>query len=477
MNGAFVTSALTSIANHSRLRHMLARRVDDYIYQKIVDEDKRDLVSVRLRKYQFLSGLLARVRRNIERGYVSKQVMKRVIDAFVGNCLLPNPERTRAMEAFHRQRGEYPPTFIVLSPTQRCNLNCAGCYAASTSHTPATLKYGVVERVLNEVHDSFGSRFATISGGEPFLYGDGGRTLFDIFAKFSDMFFLVYTNGTLIEREIAEGLAELGNVTPAISVEGFEKETDARRGKGVFKKIMAACEHLRQAGVPFGISVTATAHNTDLLLGDEFYRFFFEEQGAVYMWQFQFMPIGRGKDSLALMVTPEQRLRLFRKWEQLLAEKKYPVADFWNSGTLSRGCIAYGRSGGYVYVDWNGNILPCVFVPYYVDNVHRLFEQGRPLADGLFSNFMKNGRRWQMEYGLSHPACPGNWLMPCSIRDHYGAFRDTVLTEEVRPEDDNAREALASPEYRDVLENYDKELDRLTSQVWEREYTQASLAM
>jgi MoaA/NifB/PqqE/SkfB family radical SAM enzyme len=38
------------------------------------------------------------------------------------------------------------------------------------------------------------------------------------------MYFLFFTNGTLITKEVAEKLAQLGNVTPAISVEGFEKE-------------------------------------------------------------------------------------------------------------------------------------------------------------------------------------------------------------------------------------------------------------
>jgi RNA polymerase-binding protein DksA len=72
--------------------------------------------------------------------------------------------------------------------------------------------------------------------------------------------------------------------------------------------------------VPFGISATATSKNADLLLTDEFYDFYFKEQGASYMWQFQIMPIGRGKDELELMVSPEKRLQLFRKWEKLLAE-------------------------------------------------------------------------------------------------------------------------------------------------------------
>lgn len=123
-------------------------------------------------------------------------------------------------------------------------------------------------------------------------------TLLDIFEKYNDMFFLVYTNGTLITPEIAKRLEKAGNATPAISVEGFEKETDERRGKGVFKKVLNSFSNLREARVPFGISVTATSENVDLLLTDEFYAFYFEDQGVIYMWQFQLMPIGRGNEYL-----------------------------------------------------------------------------------------------------------------------------------------------------------------------------------
>ncbi len=128
-----------------------------------------------------------------------------------------------------------------------------------------------------------GGRFITISGGEPFVYKSEGKTLLDIYKKYDDMVFLVYTNGIVINEEVAQRLAESANVTPSISVEGFEEETDQRRGAGTFKKNLRAFEHLREVGVPFGISVTATSKNIDVLLGDEFYDFYFEEQGASYM--------------------------------------------------------------------------------------------------------------------------------------------------------------------------------------------------
>jgi len=471
MKTAIVSSTLIKIINNGVMRKILAKKVDNYIYKSIVEEDGEDIKEVRNKRYQFLSAMLACVIRNIDKGYVSTQFLKKIVTVLVeDNFIRYSESSSQSIDKFKDKYGELPPSFIVFSPTQKCNLECIGCYAASGVNTPATIPYPYVDRVVGEVHDLFGGRFITISGGEPFTYKSEGKTLLDIFQKYNDMFFMVYTNGTLISEEVAGKLAHSANVTPAISVEGFEKETDQRRGQGTFKKILKAFENLRKAGVPFGISATATSKNADLLLTDEFYDFYFKEQGASYMWQFQMMPIGRGKDELELMVSPEKRLQLFRKWEKLLAEKKYCLADFWNSGMLTRGCIAYGRGGGYFYVDWHGNVTPCAFIPYYVDNIYDLYNNGRTLSDALFSDFMKNGRKWQLGYGLENRHKPGNWLMPCSIRDHYEIFRNSVLTENAKPEDRTAQEALESKEYFEVLQKYDRELQSLTEKIWENEY-------
>ena len=152
----------------------------------------------------------------------------------------------------------------------------------------------------------------------------------------------------------------------------------------------------------------------------------------------------------------------------------YSVADFWNSGVLSNGCIAYGRRGGYFYIDWNGNIMPCVFVPYYVDNVYDLYNHGKSLVDALFSDLMKNGRKWQKEmgHGYDHPDNPNNWLMPCSIRDHYENFYHKILTEDARGESEEAEESRNDNEYYRRLVEYDEKLEELTKDIWENEYMQ-----
>jgi len=381
------------------------------------------------------------------------------------------------IEAYHRERDKFslkygiqPPSFLVISPTQRCNLQCTNCYANSDSKTVPHLSYEVLDRIVKDFRDETGGRFIVLSGGEPLLYRDGDKTLFDLFQKYNDIFFMFYTNGTLINKEMAGKLHQLGNAIPAISVEGFEKETDnKKRTRCSIKKFFRhlKSEEYRSAIYNFGY---CKQRKHRCLLSDEFYKFYFDEQGASFMWLFHVMPIGRGKAAFEAMPTPEARLKLYRKWEQLIKERKYPVGDFWNSGVLTDGCIAYGRMGGYCYIDWNGDIMPCVFVPYTVDNINRIYAEGKTLWDALNSDFMKNGREWQNKTQLENRKNPNNLLMPCSIRDHYKNFKENIITSDTKGSDSIADEILHDPEYYENLVKYDEELSKMTEPVWEEEY-------
>lgn len=448
-------------------REAIVKKFKERLYTGIMEEHKDSLKEVNVKKYQFLAAMLESFKRNLNKGYINPQVTERIIDTLVRFGFADKSIMRDKVESFREKYGILPPSFLVFSPTQKCNLRCTGCYASSAENCP-TLNFETVDKICDEVYNEWGNRFMTISGGEPLLYSDNGKTLFDIWEKYHDMFFLFYTNGTLINEERAKKLAELGNVTPAISIEGFEKETDERRGKGVYQKTLKAFENLRKAGVPFGVSVTATQKNIDILLDDKFYDFVFKEQGASYMWMFQLMPIGQAKDAKDLMILPEHRVKLYEKWKYLLKEKQYCIADFWNSGVLSDGCIAYGRKGGYLYIDWNGNITPCAFIPYYQDNIKDLHSKGQKLAHALFSPMFVNGRKWQEEFGLKNKKNPKNWMMPCSIRDHFHNFKHNILCG--KGEDAIAEQAIHSEEYEKTLKDFDEELEKLTLPVWKKEY-------
>jgi MoaA/NifB/PqqE/SkfB family radical SAM enzyme len=298
------------------------------------------------------------------------------------------------------------------------------------------------------------------------MWNDGGKGIIDIAEAHRDMFFMVYTNGLLIDEDKLKRLMDTANLNPAISVEGFEDLTDKRRGKGAYKKIMSRFEMMRKYGFPFGLSVTTTKNNIDLLMNDPFYEYWFDTVGIMYMWMFQYMPIGRAKDVTELMLSPAERVSLLKEWEHLLFDKSYFVADFWNSGSASDGCVAYGRRGGYFHVNWKGNISPCVFVPYWKDNINELYSSGKTIMDAIFSDYFKRGREWQKGQGCFTPGAR-NHFAPCSMRDNYHDFRTKILTDDVHPDDKNAEEALLDPAYYQRLNEFDKELWKLTYPMWQ----------
>ncbi|MGC8746199.1 MAG: radical SAM/SPASM domain-containing protein [Candidatus Saccharicenans sp.] len=414
---------------------------------------------------QYVINLMHQGLMNIDRGIISKDYLKKVAET-LGRGIWGESSRSReAAQKYFEKYGIKPPSFCTISPTQKCNLNCAGCYAASNARSLASLPYWIVERLVKEMRDIIGASFIVISGGEPFMWKDGEKGLLTLAEEFNDMFFLVYTNGTLLDDQTSKRLLELGNITPAISVEGYEAETDHRRGKGIYQKIMNNIDNLKKYGVGFGVSVTATKENLPVLLEDKFYEYWFDEVGATYMWMFHLMPIGRARETMHLVLSPEERVQLLTKWEKLLFKRGYFIGDFWNSGAASRGCIAYGRTNGYFYVDWNGNIMPCVFVPYYKDNLFELYKNGRTIDEALMSDFFKRGRQWQEEYGyLSSP--PGNFFAPCSIRDNHKYFREKILTPDIKPEDEHAKAALEDPEYYQKMAEFDEKIHQLTEPMW-----------
>lgn len=459
------------------LRHIVMKEIEKHVIAQMKSTaDPHWLEKVQQDKEDMARAIIASADRALERRQISKHVLTKLVRAFLANMILQQDEKaTAAMEAFKRRHeGQFPPATMVISPTSVCNLKCIGCYASSRT-TGNRLEWEVFNRIVREAKDLWGLRFFTISGGEPLAYRSQGKTLLDMVQEHSDCFFMMYTNGTLIDEKMAERIAEAGNLTPAISVEGFRELTDERRGAGVFDKILRAMANLRQVGVPFGISLTATRRNAEEILSDEFIRFFFDEQQVVFGWLFQYMPIGRSF-TLDLLITPQQRLEMWQRTWKIIRDRKIMMADLWNCGTVTNGCIAAGQNGGcgYLYIDWNGGVMPCTFVPYAAANLHEIYRGGGTLDDIYELPYFRAIRQWQREYSMGRDDDReyGNLLIPCSLRDHYDSGRRMIDTYQADPEDQSAAEALADDEYYRGMITYDRDLRKLFDPIWEREYVQ-----
>ena len=320
-------------------------------------------------------------------------VRRRLFENFVINgSLIGSPRQIKTSE----KENCNVPWAILMDPTSACNLHCIGCWAADYGNR--------MNMSLEQMNDivrqgkEMGTYFYIFSGGEPLVRK---KDVLLLCAAHPDCAFLSFTNGTLIDEEFADQMLRVQNFVPAISVEGFEDATDARRGSGTYQAVVKAMEILKRKKLPFGISCCYTRQNAEII-GSEAY---FDEMirlGAKFMWLFTYMPVGKNAVP-ELMVTPEQRAYMYRKIREYRKTKPIFTMDFWNDGEFVGGCIAGGRS--YLHINANGDIEPCAFIHYSDSNI-----KTKTLLEAYQSPLF-------MQYRNGQPFNQ-NHLRPCPLLDN-----------------------------------------------------------
>ncbi len=386
-----------------------------------------------------LGELFLRIGRSLSPSYRRKIARNLIYNEFI-----PGYRQRRASGT----EGNWVPSFFVMSPTMRCNLSCRGCYSGLYDKNEV-LPYEEMDRLLSEA-SSLGISFVVISGGEPYLMSD---TLFRLFAKHDEMFFLTYTNGTFLDEALCRQLARLGNVAPAISVEGFDAETEERRGPGVYGKVLKAMDILRSQGVLFGFSATATSRNIDTIASERFVRFYMEK-GALFGWYFQFLPVGKDP-ALDLAPSPDQRVEMGRRVARLRNELPIFLGDFWNDGPAVAGCLAGGKN--YLHILSNGNVEPCVFCHFSSDNI-----KGKSLLEVSNSPFFKAIRK-EFPYNET-----GNLLRPCMIIDNPQVLRKLVEQYVIPAGHSHADAVIRDPRFIAWTDRYAARMAELTEPLWEQ---------
>lgn len=219
--------------------------------------------------------------------------------------------------------------------------------------------------------------------------------------KHNDCVFSVFTNGTLIDDAFADEMLRVGNFAPAISVKGFEKETDARRGKGTYQAVLRAMEILQRKRLPFGFSACYHRNNTNTI-GSEAFFDHMVDRGCKFGWLCTYIPVGR--DAVPdLIVTAEQQEFMDRKVREYRRTKPIFAVDFWNDGEYVGGCIAGGRC--YLHISAAGDVEPCAFIHYSNANI-RDVSLLEALKSPLFTQYRNN------------QPFNGNHLRPCPLLDN-----------------------------------------------------------
>lgn len=164
--------AVNTIINNRMLRHAVSSQLDKFIYNRVVVEKTTDIPLADIKMFQFLSAILKTASINLDKGNISPDVLRKMIHLIArGDIKIKRSQKIGDIHIkFKEKYKQYPPLFIVLSPTQVCNLNCLDCYASSDRTTNRSLPYHVVEKIMDDVYYLMGRKLVVISGGEPFMY-------------------------------------------------------------------------------------------------------------------------------------------------------------------------------------------------------------------------------------------------------------------------------------------------------------------
>jgi MoaA/NifB/PqqE/SkfB family radical SAM enzyme len=282
------------------------------------------------------------------------------------------------------------PWIVLMDPTSACNMRCTGCWAAEYGHRQ-NLSFEVMDKVLAEGKE-LGIHACLFTGGEPLLRK---RDILRLCEKHRDVAFHAFTNGTLIDEDFCRDLLRVGNFFVSVSIEGFAKSNDGRRGEGHFNKAIQAMELMHRYKIPFGVSICYTSQNCRDVTSDAFLDMLIDN-GCIFAWYFHYMPVGVNADT-SLLLTPEQRVYMkdrIREIRGLEGGKELFAIDFQNDGEFAGGCVAAGKR--YCHINAAGDVEPCVFIHYSGANINEKslleclrqplfleYRKGQPFNDNL----------------------------------------------------------------------------------------------
>ena len=216
---------------------------------------------------------------------VFRQTPVRLQWKFIRNFCWPNLWNMHRFKQRQKRGEPFFPAFNMISVTETCNLACSGCWVSKGGRKSLTIEQ--LDGIILE-SKRHGSRFFGILGGEPLMY----KGLLGIFQRHHDCYFQLFTNGTLLTDEVAMELRKAGNVTPLISIEGLEAESDRRRrANDVYQRTLRGVRACRKAGLIFGAAASICRNNYDELVSRQHIERVARE-GAAYLWYYIYRPVG-----------------------------------------------------------------------------------------------------------------------------------------------------------------------------------------
>jgi len=283
-----------------------------------------------------------------------------------------------------------PPFMVSYSITTKCNLKCKHCYSESVDQAaPDELSTDEAFRLIDDL-SGWGIGLLIIDGGEPLCRED----LLDVVkhASTRGIRTTIGSNGTLIDERTAKEMLAEGVMAVAVSVDGADAQThDSFRGvPGAFEQTLKGLEACRNARLPFQFNTVIRKETLSQL--EDLLRMAID-YGADAAEFFDLVGAGRAKDECKDQLLSNDERRLAMEWlaqsqedcpiiirvpgcpmyplllqEKQIKPKRFALEMLRRVPYYGRGCAA-GMPMGYVMVQCNGEVNPCMLLQVKLGNV------------------------------------------------------------------------------------------------------------
>jgi radical SAM protein with 4Fe4S-binding SPASM domain len=212
----------------------------------------------------------------------------------------------------HRQGGERVPLQVSIEVTRRCPLECLHCYNNLPMGDMDAKRRELTKeehfRVLDELVE-MGCFWILYTGGEIFARKDFLEIY--TYAKQKGFLITLFTNGTIINEQIADYLKEWPPFAIEITLYGRTRETyEALTAiPGSYVRCLRGIKLLKERGLPLKLKTVATSINKHEVMAMR--RFAEDELGVEFKMDGQINPrIDCSQSPLAVRLTPEEVVAL-----------------------------------------------------------------------------------------------------------------------------------------------------------------------
>lgn len=241
-----------------------------------------------------------------------------------------------------------------LHVTQRCNLDCVGCYSADAARNHvADLPLERLRAILDDLAQS-GVEHLVVSGGEPFLRDDLPEILRHAKEAVGITAIDVLTNGTCLTEQKLQAIAPYADRV-SVSFDGAAPDAvPAVRRRQLYDQLVDAVRMVQRAGIAAHIIPTLHGRNIDDV---EAYVALAERLGCTMNFSLLTVPPDCA-DGIELRSDDEALRALAAHAVGTISHGPLQLIDT-PTGTGLRASVGCGAACSNISVGYDGNAYPC----------------------------------------------------------------------------------------------------------------------